>query len=291
MADGRTAQARGSRESATRSIGTVRRRRLSPLRPDRRCSPTGRRSSPPTAVTLEDGTELLAERGDHRFLTNRGWKHVIGTQRGQRPTGRTSRSNNALLGTGRFADPPRPRRRLPTRATSAGMIRGDGHLEVATTTRVRRRTCIAIVPPRARPTSRRCAGRERFLDELEVADLRAAFRRRRGARAVRCAAIATGAYATVSSAVSELIRLAAQPRPTAGARASSPASSTPKARAAVRTRFASPTQDGQIIHWTRRSRSIGSAFDYRRRATATRTAATYVRTPRRSQSSDCASST
>ena len=28
-------------------------------------------------VTLADGTELVAS-GDHRFLTDRGWKYVIG---------------------------------------------------------------------------------------------------------------------------------------------------------------------------------------------------------------------
>ena len=37
-------------------------------------------------VTLENGTELITS-GDHRFLTNRGWKHVIGVEQGplQRP--------------------------------------------------------------------------------------------------------------------------------------------------------------------------------------------------------------
>ena len=32
---------------------------------------------PAYRVTLEDGTELIAS-GDHRFLTNRGWKYVTG---------------------------------------------------------------------------------------------------------------------------------------------------------------------------------------------------------------------
>ncbi len=35
-------------------------------------------------VALTDGTVLVAS-GDHRFLTQRGWKHVTGTQRGRRP--------------------------------------------------------------------------------------------------------------------------------------------------------------------------------------------------------------
>ena len=36
---------------------------------------------PAYRVTLEDGTELVTS-GDHRFLTNRGWKHVTGLQPG-----------------------------------------------------------------------------------------------------------------------------------------------------------------------------------------------------------------
>ncbi|HEX4186880.1 MAG TPA: hypothetical protein VHY83_03180 [Solirubrobacteraceae bacterium] len=36
---------------------------------------------PAYAVHLEDGTELIAS-ADHRFLTSRGWKHVIGSEQG-----------------------------------------------------------------------------------------------------------------------------------------------------------------------------------------------------------------
>ena len=41
---------------------------------------------PAYRVTLENGTELITS-GDHRFLTDRGWKHVIGAEQGplQRP--------------------------------------------------------------------------------------------------------------------------------------------------------------------------------------------------------------
>ena len=54
-------------------------------------------------VTLADGTTLVAS-GDHRFLTNRGWKHVTGTRRGEgrRPHLTTM---DHLIGTGAFADP------------------------------------------------------------------------------------------------------------------------------------------------------------------------------------------
>jgi DNA repair photolyase len=43
-------------------------------------------TKPAYRIVLEDGTELVAS-GDHRFLTDRGWKHVTGTEHGaeQRP--------------------------------------------------------------------------------------------------------------------------------------------------------------------------------------------------------------
>jgi len=61
-------------------------------------------TKPAFRVTLADGTELVAS-GDHRFLTERGWKHVTGTMGGpeQRPHLTTG---NKLMGVGRFAAPP-----------------------------------------------------------------------------------------------------------------------------------------------------------------------------------------
>ena len=38
---------------------------------------------PAYRVTLEDGTKLVAS-GDHRFLSERGWKHVTGDEQGRR---------------------------------------------------------------------------------------------------------------------------------------------------------------------------------------------------------------
>ncbi|WP_155368881.1 intein-containing Rv2578c family radical SAM protein [Catellatospora vulcania] len=60
---------------------------------------------PAYRVTLRDGTELVAS-GDHRFLTDRGWKHVTGARSGpaQRPHLTTG---NKLMGTGRFAEQPK----------------------------------------------------------------------------------------------------------------------------------------------------------------------------------------
>jgi DNA repair photolyase len=80
---------------------------------------------PVWAVELEDGTRLLAS-GDHRFLTERGWKHVANNAR-QEPERPHLTTNNALLGTGRFADPPRHCDDY-RRGYLCGLIRGDGHV-------------------------------------------------------------------------------------------------------------------------------------------------------------------
>ncbi len=77
---------------------------------------------PAYRVTLDDGTELLCS-GDHRFLTERGWKHVTGAEHGpmQRPFLTT---NNKLTGTGGFAEPPKQGAAY-RRGYLCGMIRGD----------------------------------------------------------------------------------------------------------------------------------------------------------------------
>jgi len=73
-------------------------------------------------VVLEDGTELVTS-ADHRFLTQRGWKHV-----GPNPPGRQwphLTVTNEMLGTGQFAKPPKAS--LDYRVGYlCGMIRGDG---------------------------------------------------------------------------------------------------------------------------------------------------------------------
>ncbi|MGH2781153.1 MAG: radical SAM protein [Thermoleophilaceae bacterium] len=76
-------------------------------------------------VTLEDGTELFAS-GDHRFLSDRGWKHVAGSERARwrRPH---LTLNNKLIGTGTFATPPEETADY-RRGYLCGMIRGDGHI-------------------------------------------------------------------------------------------------------------------------------------------------------------------
>ncbi|MDP1848662.1 MAG: intein-containing Rv2578c family radical SAM protein [Solirubrobacteraceae bacterium] len=77
---------------------------------------------PAHRVTLEDGTELITS-GDHRFLTERGWKHVSPAARpAQRPYLTTG---NALLGTGHFVAGPQHSIDYK-RGYLCGMVRGDG---------------------------------------------------------------------------------------------------------------------------------------------------------------------
>jgi len=79
---------------------------------------------PAYRVTLEDGTELVAS-GDHRFLSDRGWKHVVNADHARDRPHLTTR--NKLIGTGAFADGPA---HTPDyeRGYLCGVIRGDGHI-------------------------------------------------------------------------------------------------------------------------------------------------------------------
>jgi len=94
---------------------------------------------PAFRTTLEDGTTLVTS-GDHRFLTERGWKAVTntssGTQRAHLTTG------NKLMGTGAFAD-----RVIQNadyrRGYLCGVIRGDAHLKTYTYQREHRRADIS----------------------------------------------------------------------------------------------------------------------------------------------------
>ena len=56
-------------------------------------------------VVLEDGTELVAS-ADHRFLTDRGWKHVAPAARPEQRPYLTP--NNKLMGFGARSEPPLP---------------------------------------------------------------------------------------------------------------------------------------------------------------------------------------
>jgi len=92
---------------------------------------------PAHRVTLADGTQLTAS-GEHRFLTDRGWKHVTGEDRGvgARPHLTT---NNSLVGFGTTGLDELDRAPLHhpdyRRGYLSGMIRGDGHLAIHEYTR------------------------------------------------------------------------------------------------------------------------------------------------------------
>jgi len=80
---------------------------------------------PAYRVILEDETELVAS-GDHRFLSDRGWKHVTGSEHvpNRRPHLTLS---NKLMGTGQFAASPDDGSDY-RRGYLCGMIRGDAHV-------------------------------------------------------------------------------------------------------------------------------------------------------------------
>ncbi len=81
---------------------------------------------PAYRIILADGTELIAG-PNHRFLTERGWKYVVGKEQGphRRPHLTT---NNRLLGTGGSTFPPDESDHEYRRGYLCGMVRGDGHL-------------------------------------------------------------------------------------------------------------------------------------------------------------------
>jgi DNA repair photolyase len=80
---------------------------------------------PAYRVVLEDETELVAS-GDHRLLSNRGWKHVVNSDRSERDRAHLT-TNNRLVGTGRFA--PQPDHNVDyRRGYLCGVMRGDGHI-------------------------------------------------------------------------------------------------------------------------------------------------------------------
>ncbi len=76
-------------------------------------------------VLLEDGTELIAS-GDHRFLTRRGWKYVLGAEQGPRQRPHLT-LNSKLMGFGSLG-PAMETSDEYRRGYLCGMIRGDGHV-------------------------------------------------------------------------------------------------------------------------------------------------------------------
>jgi DNA repair photolyase len=78
---------------------------------------------PAYRVVLADGTELITS-GDHRFLSNRGWKHVLNSPRSA-PDRPHLTTRNRLVGTGAFAPQPANTHEY-RRGYLTGIVRGDG---------------------------------------------------------------------------------------------------------------------------------------------------------------------
>lgn len=155
---------------------------------------------PAYRVSLQDGTELVAS-GDHRFLTERGWKFVA-RGAGQRPH---LTPNNTLMGFGAVrALPPPCDTRSYRRGYLCGVIRGDGHVGVHRYTRPGRavdqhfRFRLAMVDNEALD---RTAG---FLAGFGVSTDRFLFQREIPGRQ-RCEAIRTSAGSAVK-AIDQLIQ-------------------------------------------------------------------------------------
>jgi DNA repair photolyase len=134
---------------------------------------------PAYRVLLEDDTELVVS-GDHRFLTDRGWKHVTGTEQGRNRRPHLT-LNNRLLGMGRFAAPPNDCQDYRL-GYLCGMIRGDGLLRSATYLRSNGRPWqsnrfrLALVDLEALQRSRS------YLEEMNVLTQEFIFQRAVGAR-------------------------------------------------------------------------------------------------------------
>lgn len=120
---------------------------------------------PAYEVELEDGTHIIAS-DTHRFLTNRGWKHVVGSDSGALQRAHLN-PGIKLLGPGPLCKPP-IHDAAYRRGYLCGLIRGDGyrcHYE-----RVRRdgrrytahRFCLALTD--SEPLERAT----RFFDELSI---------------------------------------------------------------------------------------------------------------------------
>ena len=79
---------------------------------------------PAYRVFLEDGTKLVCS-GDHRFLTERGWRYVTGAGLGGLRRRPRLSAGDAMMGSGGFAEPPKQTAAY-RRGYLCGLIRGDG---------------------------------------------------------------------------------------------------------------------------------------------------------------------
>jgi DNA repair photolyase len=80
---------------------------------------------PAYRIILDGGTELICS-GDHRLLSDRGWKHVLNTPYGEQDRAHLT-TRNSLVGTGPFA--PQPLETADYRmGYVCGIVRGGGHI-------------------------------------------------------------------------------------------------------------------------------------------------------------------
>jgi DNA repair photolyase len=93
---------------------------------------------PAYRIVLEDSTEIIAG-GDHRFLTERGWKFVTGGEQGRARRAHLT-TGNKLMGIGAFAAAPEKNDDY-RRGYLCGLIRGDGLLGEYSYSRLDRGGC------------------------------------------------------------------------------------------------------------------------------------------------------
>ena len=197
---------------------------------------------PVWAVTLEDGTRILAS-GDHRFLTDRGWKHVTNSARHD-PDRPHLTPNNRILGTGHFADPPRHCENY-RRGYLCGLIRGDGLLK-----RYEYPRQIAYNFRLALTDFEALRRAQRFLSEVDIATREVAFSAAVGAyREMR--AIRTGSRASFE-AISELVRWPHEPNK-AWRKGFLAGIFDAEGSCGAATPIRISNKDGTIIHWTQES--------------------------------------
>lgn len=147
---------------------------------------------PAYRVTLEGGTELVLS-GDHRLLTDRGWKHVLNTERGQ-PDRPHITTRNRMIGTGAFAPQPddTPGYR---RGYLCGIIRGDDTLGAYSYAKLGGRSSTVHHFRLALADFEALRRASRFLGEFDVVTTERVFQPASGSRReVRC--ISTGSTAS-----------------------------------------------------------------------------------------------
>ncbi len=165
-------------------------------------------TQPAYRVVLEDGTNLVAS-SDHRFLTNRGWKHVTGAEQGSRRRPHLT-TNNDLLGTGQFAEGPEETGDYKI-GYLCGVVRGDGHLASYVYDGRRRASDVqhqfrlAMADPEALDRTRR------YLHEFEIATREFLFQAAAAGRR-QLTAIRTHARPAVTR-IREIVRWPVEPGP------------------------------------------------------------------------------